>query len=535
MTPWPQRRKGFSSLLRRRAPAIAATVADPPRDEAAEDQSFSFRDLVDHSLGLELSQRLRESEARYRSLFEDSPVGIYRTTPAGEILLANPALLRMLGYPSRELLQAHNLEERTDAPYSRKLFRELVEDEDGITGLEAQWTRRDGTRMWMRENAKTVRDADGNVLYYEGTVEDISAPKRAQEELISSHARRATIVEAALDGILTLDAEGRICEFNPAAEGVLGWPPDEALGLHVSELIVLPGFEPGGTETLETYLARADGVVLGRRIESLGLRPNGARFPLELAITRLPGAGPATFTAFLRDLSERHEIERLKTQFVATVSHELRTPLTSLRGALGLLAGGVLGDLPADARAAVGIAERSILRLVGLVNDILDIERIENGRLALNYERHSLAALLTRSMEEVGALAQEGGIRLKADHPTGTVLGDGDRLVQVIVNLLSNALKFSPRGSAVHLRAEEKGAWVEVQVEDRGRGIPASHIEVIFDRFRQVELSDAAGQRGVGLGLAIARSIVERHGGVIGVLSEEGRGSTFWFRIPRGV
>ena len=130
-------------------------------------------------------------------------------------------------------------------------------------------------------------------------------------------------------------------------------------------------------------------------------------------------------------------------------------------------------------------------------------------------------------------LAQEAGIAVEVSHPSGEVEGDGDRLVQVIVNLLSNALRFSPRGSTVRLRAWETPDEIEVQVEDQGRGIPSSHRGAIFERFRQVEPSDAAGQRGAGLGLAIARSIVEMHGGRIGVESEPGRGSTFWFRIPR--
>ena len=353
----------------------------------------------------DLAARLRESEARYRSLFEEAPVGIYRTTPDGQILLMNPAILRMLGYDSAEELQERNLEsDGPDAFYDRATFRQLVEREGGIRGLEAQWRRRDGSRIWVRESAKAVRGEDGEVLYYEGTVEDVS---------------------------------------------------------------------------------------------------------------------------------ERYELEQLKSQFVSTVSHELRTPLTSLRGALGLLAAGVLGDLPPDARNAVEIAQRSIQRLVTLVNDILDVERIEQGRLSLQIGSYPLAALLARSVEEVGPLALEAGITLDVSHPPGEIEGDADRLVQVVVNLLSNALKFSPRGSTVRLRAWETPDGVEVQVEDRGRGIPASQHDAVFERFRQVEVSDAAGQRGAGLGLAIAKSIVEMHGGRIGVESQPGQGSIFWFRIPR--
>ncbi|HET9227485.1 MAG TPA: PAS domain-containing sensor histidine kinase [Thermoanaerobaculia bacterium] len=353
----------------------------------------------------ELAGRLRESEARYRSLFEEAPVGIYRTSPDGHILFVNPAVVRMLGYGSEEELLKRNLEsEGGDAVYDRAIFRKLAERDGGFRGLEAQWRRRDGSPIWVRESAQAVRNLDGEVLYYEGTVEDVS---------------------------------------------------------------------------------------------------------------------------------EHHELEELKSQFVSTVSHELRTPLTSLRGALGLLAAGVLGDLPGEARSTVEIAQRSIVRLCSLVNDILDIERIERGQLSLQIGSHSLASLLDTSVEEIRPLAQEAGIILDVNSPAGEVQGDGDRLMQVIVNLLSNALKFSPRGSTVRLRALEIPDGVEVQVEDQGRGIPPSHHKTIFERFRQVETSDSASQRGAGLGLAIARSIVEMHGGRIGVESEPGKGSTFWFRIPR--
>ena len=246
---------------------------------------------------------------------------------------------------------------------------------------------------------------------------------------------------------------------------------------------------------------------------------------------RLRDREPQARTALPGSVGDLDLPEALEDRFV--VGRRDPTPLTSLRGAVGLLAAGALGNLPPDARNAVEIAQRSILRLVTLVNDILDIERIEQGQLVLRVGSHSLASILASSVEEVGPLAQEAGISLEVSHPPGVVEGDGDRLVQVIVNLLSNAFKFSPPGSTVRLRAREIPDGVEVQVEDQGRGIPASHRDAIFERFRQVEIADAAGQRGAGLGLSIAKSIVEMHGGQIGVESKPGKGSTFWFRIPR--
>jgi two-component system sensor histidine kinase VicK len=480
------------------------------------DGAPSYRDLVENSLGLICTHNLE-----------------------GRLLSINPAGAELLGYPPAEVI-GRNLRDLL-APQVRASMEEYLRrllERTSDSGFMRVQTRQGEERILFYRNR--VCQPSGQEAYVLGHAQDLTDLKRAEralrqteKELLASHARRAATVEAALDGIVSFDAEGRILELNPAALALLGRSPEEAVGLRLTDLVVLPGLNVPEDRELAAYLLHH--FLVGRRVEARGRRADGTSFPLELAITRLPGEGPAAFTAFLRDLTDLHEVERLKSQFVATVSHELRTPLTSLRGALGLLAGGVLGTLPGDARNAVQIAERSIVRLVGLVNDILDIERLENGGLSLQIGRHALADLLDRAVEEVGALAADAGIHLEVEPPAAEILGDGERLVQVIVNLLSNALKFSPRGSRVRLRVREEPAWVEVQVQDQGRGIPPAHQTVIFDRFRQVEASDAAGQRGAGLGLAIAKSIVELHGGTIGVESGRGEGSTFWFRVPHDV
>ena len=478
-----------------------------------EEGAPSYRDLVENSLGLICTHALD-----------------------GRLLSINPAGAELLGYPPAEVV-GRNLRDLL-APSVRASLDEYLQrllEGTADSGFMRVRTRQGEERVLYYRNK--VCQPSGQAPYVLGHAQDLTDLKRAEralrqteKELLASHARRAATVEAALDGIVSFDAAGRVLELNPAALTLIGRSHEEAVGLRLTDLVVLPGLVPSEDGELAGYLL--DSLLVGRRVEASGRRADGTSFPLELAIIRLPGEGPAAFTAFLRDLTDLHEVECLKTQFVATVSHELRTPLTSLRGALGLLAGGVLGTLPEDARNAVRIADRSIVRLVGLVNDILDIERLENGSLSLQIGRHALADLLARSIEEVGALAADAGIHLEVEPPASEILGDGERLVQVIVNLLSNALKFSPRGSRVQLRVREEPAWIEVQVQDQGRGIPPAHQTAIFDRFRQVEASDSAGQRGAGLGLAIAKSIVELHGGTIGVKSAKGRGSTFWFRAP---
>ena len=225
------------------------------------------------------------------------------------------------------------------------------------------------------------------------------------------------------------------------------------------------------------------------------------------------------------------EVERLKNGFLSTVSHELRTPLTSIRGSLGLLASGAVGALSDEGVEVVAIAERNAVRLVALINDILDLERLETGTIALQFARVPVESIVRRAMESVATFGQTHGITVEAPAVSSLIWADADRIVQVLVNLLSNAVKFSPPGGVVTISVGLPESWVEIRVTDHGRGVPVAHRRAIFERFRQVETSDAREKGGTGLGLAICKSIIEQHGGTIGVESEEGGGSTFWFRV----
>jgi two-component sensor histidine kinase len=209
----------------------------------------------------------------------------------------------------------------------------------------------------------------------------------------------------------------------------------------------------------------------------------------------------------------------------------LRTPLTSIRGSLGLLASGVGGALSDEAVEVVAIAERNAVRLMALINDILDLERLETGTIELRFAQVRVGSILRRAMESLPALGHQHGITVEAPEVSSMIWADADRIVQVVVNLLSNAVKFSPPGGVVTIGVGLRDSWVEFRITDRGRGVPVADRRAIFERFRQVETSDAREMGGTGLGLAICKSIVEQHGGTIGVESEEGGGSTFWFRV----
>jgi len=235
------------------------------------------------------------------------------------------------------------------------------------------------------------------------------------------------------------------------------------------------------------------------------------------------------------EILQLRELEQLKTDFVSTVSHELRTPLTSIRGALGLILGGAAGAISDQARPLLRIAQQNTERLIRLINDILDIEKIEAGQVRLRTERCDLGAILQNTLAGVSAVALESGVRLELDTraPGAAVEGDPDRLVQLFTNLVSNAIKFSPRGTAVQVRLDEHDGRARVSVRDQGPGIPPEFQDRIFGRFQQAEHADSRHGGGTGLGLAIAHAIAEMHRGTIGFETAPGAGTTFHVELPR--
>jgi PAS domain S-box-containing protein len=253
-----------------------------------------------------------------------------------------------------------------------------------------------------------------------------------------------------------------------------------------------------------------------------------AKRPMELS-----GGERRTLTVAL-DISARRQVEKLKAEFVSTVSHELRTPLTSIRGALGMLIGGMAGDVDPAARPLLEIAHKSCERLVRLINDLLDIEKLESGRLQLQMQPLQLRALVDQAVEHNAAYAREFGVRLEAhvDDGDAWIRGDADRLAQVMANLLSNAAKHSPAGGVVDIDARRIDGSVEIGVRDRGNGIPGEFREHVFERFSQADASDARQRGGTGLGLAITKTLVEQHGGRIGFETATGHGTRFHFRLP---
>lgn len=347
--------------------------------------------------------------------------------------------------------------------------------------------------------------------------------------------RRSDLVVASVgDGIYGVDRFGLITFVNPAAAEVLGYEALELIGHDAYRTFHDPASRDPASPGDTSYLVEAisAGAMASAR-EDTYVRSDGRAIPVEVTATPLSDDGVTLGAVVVfRDVTQRREVDRLKNEFVSMVSHELRTPLTAIRGSLGLLAGGALGALSPAATRMVDIALVSSDRLTRLINEILDLERMDAGALPMELGRHPARELIEIALAQGGVLAQEAGIALRVIHVDGEVRADADRVVQTLLNLIGNAIKFSEPGQEVTVQAARRGSFVEFEVSDSGRGIPEDKLDVVFARFEQVDSSDAREKGGSGLGLAISRSIVERLGGRIWADNNPDGGAVFRFTLP---
>ncbi|HEU4812576.1 MAG TPA: ATP-binding protein [Nocardioides sp.] len=337
-----------------------------------------------------------------------------------------------------------------------------------------------------------------------------------------------SVLNSAGEGIYGVDAAGTITFVNRAAAQLLRTSREALLGRAVGEVIRMVSADPAPAPTAPVEDEGGARHTIGRH-----RRVDGSLFDSEsISAPVLEGDTVVGSVVVFRDISERLAVERLKDEFISMVSHELRTPLTSMRGALGLLAAGNAGHLEPRAARMVEVATVSTDRLVRLINDILDVEGIAAGKLAVHPRRTSALSLVETTVGELAGLAEAAGVQIKVGQVEGTVLADPDRIVQTLGNLVGNAIKFSETGSSVEIAVSAEGDEVRFEVFDSGPGIPADQLEKVFDPFHQVDASDTRQKGGTGLGLAISRGLVERHRGRIWATSELGEGTTVSFTLP---
>jgi len=340
------------------------------------------------------------------------------------------------------------------------------------------------------------------------------------------------LLDSVADGICGVDRRGLISFVNPAAARLLGAEAASLTGKPFHDL--LHGSAPANRQCSEECpLRRAQGRQKAAAGEDTIFRADGTSFPAEYVLTPIADQGRFSGSVLsFRDISQRYALDRLKDEFISTVSHELRTPLTSIRGALGLLSSGILGEVNDKATNLLRIAVTSSDRLVRLINDILDLERIQSGKEPLLFRPVQLAQIIRQAIDGMAPVADAAGVQLIHDMTQVEIAADPDRLLQVLTNLLSNAVKFSPPNSTISMMLRPGTSGVTLSVIDQGRGIPADKLEAIFGRFQQVDASDSRQKGGSGLGLAICRTIVQQHSGRIWAERNPVRGSTFRVFLP---
>lgn len=389
--------------------------------------------------------------------------------------------------------------------------------------------RADGLLLEVRGQ---LRD-DGNYIL---TYTDITPLKRSELAYRDQATRLSSILDAVVDAIITINESGSIESWSKGAERLFGYRAEQVIRRNVN--ILMPDPHASAHDTyLSRYVTTGVKRIIGVRREMEGRHQDGHVIPIDLGVSEMVIGGRRLFIGVVRDITERRAVERLKNEFVSTVSHELRTPLTSISGALGLLAGNVAGTMTPKAKRLVDIAQQNSERLIRLINDILDLEKAEAGRLDLVLGKQRLLPVVSAAVDASRGFADSRGVALEIDPESadGLVQIDRDRLLQVLSNLLSNAIKFSPDKGVVRVRVERDARMLRIRVIDQGPGIPDSFRSRIFQKFAQADSSDSRARGGTGLGLSIAQTLTEKLGGTIGFTSKEGAGATFHVALPECV
>jgi PAS domain S-box-containing protein len=472
----------------------------------------------------------RESERRFREMIDALPVAIYTTDAEGRLTHFNPAAVALSGRVP-ELGTDHwcvtwklYYPDGTPMPHDECPMAIALREGRIIDGAEAIAERPDGSRIWFTPYPTLLRDATGRIIGGINMLLDITERKQAEE----TRARLAAIVESSDDAIVSKDLNGIIMSWNKGAERIFGYTAQEAIGQSITMLIPpdRPDEEPG-------ILAR---IRRGEQIdhyETIRRRKDGALRDISLTVSPIVGSQGRIVGAskIARDITAQRALARQKDEFLGIASHELRTPVTGIKGYAQLLERRFrkMGDVPATAMFAK--LDGQINRLTGLIDDLLDVTRIESGKLPFRPAPFDLNALIAEIVEEIERTTDRHVIARDLAASV-TLVADRDRIGQVLTNLLTNAIKYSPQADRVVVRTAHDGEKMVISVQDFGIGIPVEMRPHVFDRFFRVDGDARASYSGLGLGLYIAAEFVKRHGGAIWVEGEEGEGTTMAFSLP---
>jgi PAS domain S-box-containing protein len=512
-------------------------------------------------------EELRRSEERFRLLVESvRNYAIFMLDPSGNILTWNAGAERFKGYRADEIIGQHFSRFYPPEALARGLPEHELEvaRDTGVFEDEGWRVRKDGSLFWANVVITAVRNAQGELLGFAKVTRDLTQRRAHEEDLRRSEERFRLLVEGVSEyAIFMLDPNGRVATWNVGAERIKGYTASEIIGQHFSIFYPNDVRESGWPEhELRVAAEKGSFVDNGWR-----LRKDGTTFWANVTITALRDdtgrlLGYAKLT---RDLTQTKRVEamelanqqreemldaersarmaaqratRVKDEFLATLSHELRTPLSAILGWTQVLLRGESPKGPDEQKRAIEVIDRNARAQVQLIDDLLDLSRIMTGKIRLDLHQISFAGVVEAAVDSAMPTADAKGIRLKAilGATQDIVSADATRLQQVVWNLLTNALKFTPKGGQVQVLLQRVNSHLELSVSDTGVGIPASYLPHVFDRFSQKDSSTTRTFGGLGLGLAICKQLVELHGGMIKAASQgEGRGATFSVQLPLSI
>lgn len=516
----------FARGITRRLSIVVDNTGRLAKGETLE-QTVEGKDEIAQLDGVfhQMAYDLEAARKREMSVVNNAVDVICALDESNRFSRVSPASLTVWGYAPEELFG--------------KSITDIIVSDDRAAAICAQtWVKQEGSRFDYETRVATKDARIVDMLWssqwneteqmFFCVAHDITTRKQAEDQLRDSEARVRLMIESMPVGLIIIDENGYIEKTNIKSEQMFGHRNEKMLKEHLSML-----FDEKEGKDPQQFIQSLKEKFIGKVGELQARKSNGESFPVEISLNQFQSENERKLLTIVIDATERHEIERMKQEFVAMVSHDLKSPLTSIQGTFAMLHTGRYGTLNEQGMNSVVRAEAEIDRLVDLINSLLDMEKMQAGKLQMDKEVVSIDSVVSRAIDAVAQLAEKSAIKIEFNRNSLEALADGPKLVQVIVNLLSNAIKFSPRESTIKIECEEITDWLEIRVIDQGRGIPESHKERIFERFEQVRSSDRTTKGGTGLGLAICKAIIEGHQGQIAVESNPEEGATFWFRIPQ--
>jgi PAS domain S-box-containing protein len=510
------------------------------------------------------AEPMQHSEERFRLLVESvRDYAIFMLDPEGRVVTWNAGAERFKGYRAHEIIGQHFSRFYPPEALARGLPAHELEMAQATGTFEDEgWrVRQDGSQFWANVVITAMRAPDGQLLGYAKVTRDLTQRRNHEEALRRSEERFRLLVEGVADyAIFMLDANGRIATWNVGAERIKGYTAADIIGRHFSIFYPREARESGwpehellvaaekGSFVDEGWRVRKDGSMLWANVTITALRHDDGRLlgfaKLTRDLTERRQAEAAELASQQRDellqaeRSARMEAQRatrVKDEFLATLSHELRTPLSAILGWTQVLRRAGDSDKPVDLERAIEVIDRNARAQVKLIDDLLDLSRIMAGKVRLDVQPIALLDVVQAAVDSALPSAEAKDVRLTSqlDPAASTVHGDSGRLQQVVWNLLTNAIKFTPKGGQVQVTLQRIGPRLELSISDSGIGIPASYLPHVFDRFSQQDSSTTRAFGGLGLGLAICRQLVELHGGTIRASSAgEGQGASFVVELP---